>query len=535
MYPPLVSEDEGISEHPIWSLIYAIPAFYIGPWLILLYAFQRDSVFYKLVGGGLLIVHFLMIIIKKEFPITRLTRKILSFVSSLLMMVFRFSFAAFIVYVAYMLFLWIPMSSVSLATYCKDNNIFKPIIGDIRTTYQDVKSELNSAKESLGITYGISVSQDSLQLDMIEHPSEQITVSVNNNNRKFSINWTNSSQIKVEEANNENGAITFNITARWEGESDLTFKLIDSGNENNVYDTEVVHVKVTNSASDQIYEYNSHIYSFYDLPMSWTDAETYCKGLGGHLASINDETEQKLIMAMTYSYSSKQNIWIGGYLDNDTWKWSDGTEFSYQNWDTDKPDNYQDNEFYLRYANKDVEYETWSAKQGKWDDCAENRSGDDSDAPLSTFGFVCEWDSREDYISMNPINSYEKFVHYNGHTYLLYDNIVDSWEAADNFCKSHGGHLATISDADENHFLYSYMIDTGFQSAYFGLIDSEMNGSWKWCDGSNYDYQNWAEGEPSDLSEPYGMFYFKFSDGLWNDGRWGDDTTAFICEWDDER
>ena len=28
------------------------------------------------------------------------------------------------------------------------------------------------------------------------------------------------------------------------------------------------------------------------------------------------------------------------------------------------------------------------------------------------------------------------------------------------------------------------------------------------------------------------MFYYKFTDGTWNDGRWGSDTTAFICEWD---
>ena len=33
-----------------------------------------------------------------------------------------------------------------------------------------------------------------------------------------------------------------------------------------------------------------------------------------------------------------------------------------------------------------------------------------------------------------------------------------------------------------------------------------------------------------ELMMPYGMFYF--GDGTWNDGEWGDSTTAFICEWD---
>lgn len=68
----------------------------------------------------------------------------------------------------------------------------------------------------------------------------------------------------------------------------------------------------------------------------------------------------------------------------------------------------------------------------------------------------------------------------------------------------------------------------------YSYSNSEMNNSWAWSDGSPYEYKNWADGEPSSLNEPYGMFYFKFSDGLWNDGQWSDNTTAFICEWDYE-
>lgn len=532
MYPPLVSEDEGISEHPIWSLIYAIPAFYFGPWLILLYAFQKDSLFYKLVGAGFLLIHLLMIIINKSFPISKLTRRIFSSIGSLLMFGIRLSFVALFLYTGYMLTLWIPQTTIPLTTYCKDNVNVKPYIENISAVFQNLKDGVNESKESLGITHGITVSQDSIELDMIEHPSEPITVSVNNNNRDFYINWTNAKKIKVEEVDNKNGSITFNITARWEGECDLTFTLVDSDDNDHVYDTEIVHVKVTNSAPDRLFEYNSHLYSCYDISMSWTEAEAYCRGLGGHLASINDANEQELIMAMSASYCNKQNVWIGGYFENDSWKWTDGSSFSYQNWDAEKPDNYEDNEFFLRYANNNVDYETWSAKQGKWDDCAENGSGDDSDAPLSSFGFVCEWDSREEYTSKNSIKVSENSVEYNGHSYLLYTDMTNSWEEAENFCKSHGGHLATINDSEENSFIYNYMISCGYQSAYFGLVDRNYDGIWAWADGSDVNYTNWAEGEPNSTSEPYGMFYYKFTDGTWNDGRWGDDTTAFICEWD---
>lgn len=137
-------------------------------------------------------------------------------------------------------------------------------------------------------------------------------------------------------------------------------------------------------------EFDSHMYCFYEISLSWTEAENYCQGLGGHLVSINSSEEQLFVESLTES-SSKNNIWIGGYLENGSWRWNDDTSFAYQNWDIEKPDNYQDNEFFLRYANADLVFSTWSAFKGKWDDCAENASGDDSDATLSSFGFVCEW------------------------------------------------------------------------------------------------------------------------------------------------
>lgn len=531
MYPPLI-EDDGISDHPIWSIIYAVPLFYLSPFLIIILGYQRDSIFYKIVGLIILIVHLLMIIFGKDLPITILTRKILSFIAATLMLFVRVSFVALFLYAVYMLAVWIPQSSYSLSEYCKDKIVIKPMIDAIQEKLYNFAGAVQDTKESLGVSYGITVSQGTINLDMIEHPSEEITVSVNNTHKDFSLNWTNSQKIRVEEVANKNGELTFNITARWEGDCELTFTLVDQNNDNKVFDTETVNVHVTNSAPDMLFEYNSHLYSCYDISMSWKEAEAYCNGLGGHLASINDENEQELIMAMSATYCKKQNIWIGGYFENDSWSWSDGSSFSYQNWDVDKPDNYGDNEFFLRYANGNIDYDTWSAKQGKWDDCAEYGSGEDSDAPLSSFGFVCEWDSREEYTSKKSIEVSENSVGYNGHSYLLYTDIADSWEEAENFCKSHGGHLATINDSEENSFIYNYMISCGYQSAYFGLVDRNYDGTWTWADGSNYEYQNWAEGEPSDLNEPYGMFYFKFSDGLWNDGRWGDDTTAFICEWE---
>lgn len=124
-------------------------------------------------------------------------------------------------------------------------------------------------------------------------------------------------------------------------------------------------------------------------------------------------------------------------------------------------------------------------------------------------------------------------VEHNGHYYFLYKNSgFNSWEDAKTFCESQGGYLATISSEDENNFLFSYIISQNCQSAFFGLNDRETEGEWKWINDENVTYANWSEHEPNAETslEDEAMFYWKYSDGKWNDGvfRKGD---SFICEW----
>lgn len=126
----------------------------------------------------------------------------------------------------------------------------------------------------------------------------------------------------------------------------------------------------------------------------------------------------------------------------------------------------------------------------------------------------------------------ESAVFFNGSYYQLFSDVTDSWEAASVYCETLGGHLAVINDLEENTFIYNYMLTCNYNSAYFGLVDKNRDNIWSWANGSEVTFTNWADGEPNSTSEPYGMFYYKFTEGKWNDGVWGDDTKAFICEWD---
>lgn len=129
-------------------------------------------------------------------------------------------------------------------------------------------------------------------------------------------------------------------------------------------------------------------------------------------------------------------------------------------------------------------------------------------------------------------------VKFNGHYYYLYEGgIASTYEEAAKYCNGKGGYLATITSQEENDFVYSYILQQGFESAYFGLSDSASEGTWEWCTGEPLDYTNWHSGEPNNeySNEDYGLFYYKYSDGSWNDGDFNrktvNDGSAFICEW----
>ena len=133
---------------------------------------------------------------------------------------------------------------------------------------------------------------------------------------------------------------------------------------------------------------NKSLYALFDLPMTWSDARRYCRDLGGDLASITTLDEQAAVEALA-AQSSKDYCWVGGKRDaqyNDWW-WSDGNSFKFTNWDENQPDNYNQNEFFMRMATRDINYGDWSAHAGKWNDAAENG---DAKVPLDVFGFICE-------------------------------------------------------------------------------------------------------------------------------------------------
>lgn len=146
----------------------------------------------------------------------------------------------------------------------------------------------------------------------------------------------------------------------------------------------------------------------------------------------------------------------------------------------------------------------------------------------------------------------------NGHVYqVVYVSGGISWSAANAAANARGGHLATISSAAENAFVFA-LVDQplywnqepggsdlgpwlgGYQTSDTG----NPNANWVWVDGSAWSYTAWFSGEPNNFTgaaENYLSYKCWGSAGCrssgWNDlpdqiSEFGTSVLSYVIEFD---
>jgi len=93
-------------------------------------------------------------------------------------------------------------------------------------------------------------------------------------------------------------------------------------------------------------------YVIYRIPKTWHAALKHCHGQGGTLAKISSEQQNKQLFSVMLS-TSETRTWIGAndIVRERHWKWVDGSEIVYQNWQSGEPNNFLPSEhcaFYQR-------------------------------------------------------------------------------------------------------------------------------------------------------------------------------------------
>ena len=91
----------------------------------------------------------------------------------------------------------------------------------------------------------------------------------------------------------------------------------------------------------------------------------------------------------------------------------------------------------------------------------------------------------------STITGFTSQTNYNGHSYYR-STTSEKWTVARANCEAMGGHLATVSSAGENNFLYSTW-PSGWIGLYqdkSGAFYSEPNGGWRWTENQVDDYEH---------------------------------------------
>lgn len=128
---------------------------------------------------------------------------------------------------------------------------------------------------------------------------------------------------------------------------------------------------------------------------------------------------------------------------------------------------------------------------------------------LTSGGYTCfvhavseqdKWGPQSNWVSFKVYEKDyvpKKTVVYKEHIYALYDYEM-AWDFAKNLCTDLGGHLVTITNAEENQVITD-LIQFGTKDAYWiGATDiNNIDKNYKWVTGEAFSFSNWANSEPS--------------------------------------
>lgn len=144
----------------------------------------------------------------------------------------------------------------------------------------------------------------------------------------------------------------------------------------------------------------------------------------------------------------------------------------------------------------------------------------------TTLHFLNDAATQGDSVYKNQSN-YLQEADYKGHRYVLFQNTMASYDAAEAFCEGMGGHLAVVSDDGENDFLNSTFAPQP-DSMYIGL--SEYGG---WVDGSPVTYEPLCDFAAENVPDINCYYTIGQDGGKWDYTGWyQDDSHSFICEFD---
>ncbi|XP_077993136.1 lymphocyte antigen 75-like [Glandiceps talaboti] len=251
------------------------------------------------------------------------------------------------------------------------------------------------------------------------------------------------------------------------------------------------------------FEYDGMCYYFSyksgETDKAWTESRLYCNSMGGELVSIHSEDE---------------NTWI-----TNQFRWSDGSVFGYDNWNTNEPNDH----------NGEEECVNTYRDSGRWNDL---NCGDRHPFICKKFNHTTEPITYPQTTPM-PGPCPTGWKEFNDRCYSFHgiDNVNNQsdWQSARDVCRGLGGDLVTVHHESLQSFITMQLLESD-TDVWIGLSDLSHQNVYKWTEGSPSDYRNWAVGRPGFHTQ--GRTCVLISSSL--DDKWDnvncDDLKGWICQ-----
>jgi hypothetical protein len=240
-------------------------------------------------------------------------------------------------------------------------------------------------------------------------------------------------------------------------------------------------------------------------------AEKSCASMGGHLPSIHSVYDFDFLYYATFY----KNFWIGLYSTdnpvqlNTTWQWTDKTAVNYIPWynvipslDNDRCAISQSNYSGYSYYPKKYGFENTDCSASYITICQQlPLDSTPTSSPVSTTTF-------------KPPSLCNSVFEYSNKLFIPLATM--NWTTAEEFCEICGAHLASFHSLNEISSFASYVYKYGplknKASNYWTGLYSDNNGrTWKWNDGSPYDFSYWYPGNPNQKGEATATLYIASS------------------------
>jgi hypothetical protein len=225
--------------------------------------------------------------------------------------------------------------------------------------------------------------------------------------------------------------------------------------------------------------------------MSWNDHERMATAWGGHVASITGRKESRFVRSLL----PQESFWTGlvregpgceiwemetrrcGLGDANHWRWSDGSKYTFRNWDVTQPETKNETNVVDVYDADGGDYLNWHDLE-------------------STHLFPAV---------------YKRLPRFGGFEYTVADARM-TWQDHESKAIRWGGHITSITSAEEQRFVRTLVVSTSGtfvnikEMFWIGLVRKAPGRGgtekhWKWSDGSKFDFTNWHSSQPDDKNE----------------------------------